>query len=233
MHYFDWMREIIEKSLLKNKWCEKAIYINTLLDQWIMNNPIGKGDGWHSYTISLRVRNWVWLFSIFPEYVTELRIKSLWDQICWLDRHPEKYLGGNHWLENLITLLVGSLQFEGDKSNTIYDNALKNLENELRNQILSDGGHEERSASYHILILDRLIELACVIKTKKKIKWLDETIIKMTNFAECIQLKNNQFPTFNDSPNNGCPNIEIVINFAKSFVWNRRRNFSFEISTFT
>ena len=221
LHYFEWMREIIENALLKDKWCEKAIYINTLLDQWIFNNPIGKGDGWHSYTISLRVRNWVWLFNIFPEYATEMRIKSLWEQICWLDKHPEKYLGGNHWLENLITLMVGSLQFEGDRSTSIYRNALQNLEKELKKQILKDGGHEERSASYHLLLLDRLTELACVIKKtkKKKIKWLDETILKMTNFAECIQLKNNQFPIFNDSPNNGCPNIEIVINFAKSFLY--------------
>jgi uncharacterized heparinase superfamily protein len=39
------------------------------------------------------------------------------------------------------------------------------LQRELSQQVLSDGGHEERSASYHLLMLDRLAELAQALQT--------------------------------------------------------------------
>ena len=186
LHYFDWMREIIDKSLEKNKSIEELKFIDLIIDDWIKNNPIGKGDGWHSYTTSLRIRNWVWLFRVIPSFATKTRIDSLWDQICWLERHPEDCYGGNHWIENLTSLAIGSMQFEGEKASKILKKSLSNLEIELKLQILNDGGHEERTASYHILILDRLVELACVLEQIKKVrfKWLSQSILKMT--AECV-----------------------------------------------
>ena len=36
----------------------------------------------------------------------------------------------------------------------LYKKSIFHLEKELSNQILNDGGHEERSAAYHLLILD-------------------------------------------------------------------------------
>ena len=220
LHYFDWMREIIDKSLEKNESIEEVKFIDLIIDDWIKNNPLGKGDGWHSYTTSLRIRNWVWLFRVIPSFATKTRIDSLWDQICWLERHPEDCYGGNHWIENLTALAIGSMQFEGEKASKILKKSLSNLEIELKLQILNDGGHEERTASYHILILDRLVELACVSEQIKKVRfqWLSQSILKMTNFAECIQIKNNKLPLFNDSPLNGCPNVENTISFAKSFL---------------
>ena len=57
-------------------------------------------------------------------------------------------------IENLISLLIISLQFENEKSREIYNWSIKKLRLELIEQILDDGGHFERSAVYHFLILD-------------------------------------------------------------------------------
>ena len=43
----------------------------------------------------------------------------------------------------------------------MHRRAMGLLQQELSSQVLADGGHEERSASYHLLMLDRLVELAC------------------------------------------------------------------------
>ena len=81
------------------------------MDNLINNNNLGKGNAWNRYTISLRTRNWVWLFRCCPNLATRKRIVSLWEQMIWLYHNKEKYYGGNHLLENLTSLLICSIQF--------------------------------------------------------------------------------------------------------------------------
>ena len=128
LHYFDWYREFLEIKLKTGKWTYDSKFLKLLIDDWISNNKLGIGDGWHSYTISLRIRNWILLFRICPELSNQKRIDSLWQQICWLYLNKEDYIGGNHWLENLISLIIGSLQFEGKKSEEIFEFSLNELE---------------------------------------------------------------------------------------------------------
>ena len=105
LHYFDWAREWLEHALIFGQWTNQAALLEPLLDQWIDANPPGRGDGWNSYTISLRTRNWIWLFRVCPQLATPHRIRSLWKQLLWLQAHPENCHGRNHWLENLFLLL--------------------------------------------------------------------------------------------------------------------------------
>ena len=77
----------------------------------------------------------------------------------------------------------------------------------------------EGSASYHILILDRLTELGCFLEIKKglRLNWLVENISKMTQWCEEI-LFHDQIPRFNDSSVDNKNNILAIINFAKSYL---------------
>ena len=83
------------------------------------------------------------------QLVTPTRLNSLWQQLKWLQSHPEHANGGNHWLENLM-LSLGGLQFVGRDALAMHNSAMNLLQKELAHQVL--GGHEERSASYHLLI---------------------------------------------------------------------------------
>lgn len=220
LHYFDWAREWVEEAYLVKNWQGKNFLIEKLIDDWIHNNPVGFGDGWHSYTLALRIRNWIWIFRFFPEFINNKRIESLWLQLLWLEEHPEDFHGGNHWLENLITLSIGALHFNNDKAENIYKVSMKKLEIELSLQILNDGGHEERSASYHILLLDRLVDLSLLIEKKYSFcpLFLINAILNMTNWAIKIRLKNGNFPRFNDASKDSCPPIDVVIYYAKKFL---------------
>ena len=167
----------------------------------------------------MRIRNWILIIRSCPEFDNQKYIDSIWLQICWLYSHKENYLGGNHWLENLISLLVGSLQFEGAKAEKIFLYSSKELEKELKLQILEDGGHQERSASYHLLILERLIELGLIIENIKSSRptWLVEVVRKMTEWAISIRLNNGNYPLFNDSPNISSP-IDEVLNYSRAYL---------------
>lgn len=220
LHYFDWARDWLELTLATGEWPDKAALLESLMDQWIEVNPPGRGDGWHSYTLSLRSRNWIWLFRSCPQLATPSRIQSLWHQLCWLQAHPEHCHGGNHWLENLIALALGGLQFAGPKAHAMHTRAMRHLQKELSCQLLADGGHEERSSSYHLLMLDRLVELACALSGihGERPLWLIGAIDAMTTWAKSVRLEGGVVPRFNDSPEDGSPSLDQVITFAEDYL---------------
>ena len=58
-------------------------------------------------------------------------VPELRGQLNYFDKNPENFIGGNHWLENLITLTIGSLQFKNNYSDEIYVYSIKNLQKEM------------------------------------------------------------------------------------------------------
>ncbi|MFM7315101.1 MAG: hypothetical protein ACKO0M_18405, partial [Cyanobium sp.] len=136
LHYFDWGRDWLDQALATGRWPAEAQALEPLIDHWIAANAPGRGDGWHSYTLSLRIRNWIWLCRCCPALATPERLGSLWRQLRWLEAHPEHCHGGNHWLENLTALAIGGLQFEGAAARRMQDRALRLLRRELAVQLL-------------------------------------------------------------------------------------------------
>ena len=224
LHYFDWAREWLELALISGQWPDQAARLEPLFDHWVTANPPGRGDGWHSYTLSLRTRNWIWLFRCCPVLATPLRLQSLWQQLLWLQAHPEHCHGGNHWLENLTALALGSLQFDGPQAQTMHSRALRLLQQELASQVLADGGHEERSASYHLLMLDRLVELASALSVinGERPPWLVVSIEAMAAWAKAVRLANGAAPRFNDSAADAAPPLDEVVSFADGYLHRRQ-----------
>lgn len=220
LHYFDWARKWLDYLIDNNEWSEYEDSLIYLIDNWIVNNNLRAGDGWHSYTISLRIRNWMWIFQFCPNLISQKRIKSTWLQFCWLHFNQEYCHGGNHYLENLISLIMVGMQFKGEFAKNIVKQAIDNLKKELNKQVLNDGGHEERSVSYHILVLDRLVELACFmeINYQSSSKWLLVHIKKMTKWCECVRLMKNKTPLFNDAAQDNYFSINEIIKFSNAFI---------------
>ena len=65
------------------------------------------------------------------------------------------------------------------------------------------------------MILDRLLELACVIElTGDEIpKWLLEALKNMHEWSEKVIIADKLLPRFNDSPEDGCPEIKKILYF--------------------
>ncbi len=221
LHYFDWAREWLDHAIATGEWQSEAVNLEYLIDNWIDSNPIGFGDAWHSYTISLRTRNWIWLFRSYPRLVTLKRLNSLWIQLQWLQNNLEDYIDGNHYLENLITLAIGGLQFENFKAVKMYEQSIKKIEKQLTIQILPDGGYFERSAYYHNLMLNRLVELALVLESVKGFSpnWLINAIDKLFSWSTSLRLTNGNYPRFNDSPITTNKAIDNILELANSYLY--------------
>jgi uncharacterized heparinase superfamily protein len=166
LHYFDYFRRLIElETILADK--ENYQLLKEYVESWIRHNgKIGIGDGWHSYTISLRLVNWILAYSAFSNYIQidkkfqEKFLRSIVMQSNFLLKNREYDVVGNHLFENLKTLIICGM-FLGDSTLGVKckDIGERELLKQLSEQFLYDGGHFELSAMYHSILLKGLTEL--------------------------------------------------------------------------
>lgn len=166
LNYFDYLQSLIEyESLFPNN--ANYMLLKEYIVSWINNNTkVGQGDGWHSYTISLRLTNWVYSYSIFNDYIkSDNRFKvqfkkSIYLQYQFLLKNLEYDVRGNHLFENLKALLIAGMflntkDFKYNQKKIIEDK----MSQQLTEQFLKDGGHFELSAMYHCIVLKGLSDL--------------------------------------------------------------------------
>ena len=86
-----------------------------LIENWIKSNPIGEGDAWEPYTVSVRIVNTIDYFlrteSQRPLEIEWIRI--LYTQAMWLERNLEHEILANHYLKNGVALFFAGLFFVG------------------------------------------------------------------------------------------------------------------------
>jgi uncharacterized heparinase superfamily protein len=168
LHYFDDLNARAAPERLREH--------RKLVSDWINCNPPGVGTGWDPYPVSLRMVNWIkWLLDGVP--AETLWLDSLAVQARWLCRRLEVHLLGNHLFANAKALIFSGLYFDGGEASSWLDRGLSILIRELDEQILSDGGHFERSPMYHALILEDVLDL---INATRALRMHDPRLSKLT-----------------------------------------------------
>jgi uncharacterized heparinase superfamily protein len=149
-HYFDDLNAVGA--------ADRAHWHLPLMDGWVRNNPPGVGSGWEPYPTSLRIVNWVkWHLAGNP--LPEACVQSLAVQARWLSRRVEHHLRGSHLFANAKALCFAGLFFQGREADGWLRKGLRLLEREVREQVLPDGGHFERSTMYHALAVEDMLDV--------------------------------------------------------------------------
>jgi hypothetical protein len=161
------------------------------LRAWIRSNPPATMESWHPYPASTRIGNWIAAASLDPGLATPEVTDSLWRQLAYLERNVEDDVLGNHIIRNARALILGGIAFD---SKRLLSRGLELLARELPEQILSDGGHYERSPVYHSLVLRDLLEIRAALGSSE----LDETIDRMEEFAVWLSRPDGRPALFND-----------------------------------
>lgn len=149
-HYFDDLNALGAAD--RHSWHK------TLLVDWVDHNPPGKGVGWEPYPTSLRIVNCV-KWALAGNELPKPCIQSLAVQARWLRQRLEFHLLGNHLFANAKALVFAGLFFEGQEAAGWLSKGMNILEREIPEQILSDGGHFERSTMYHALAYEDMLDL--------------------------------------------------------------------------
>ena len=189
LHYFDYAFELDPPAF------EAAVR------DWVSQIPYGRRPAWHPYPTSLRLCNWVWRYSLSPDAFSssfaDLLKSSLGLQLHYLSGHPEFELLGNHLIANCKALIVAGIFLEQENH---LRKGLTILKNELKEQILPDGGHYERSPMYHSIVLEDLLAIRKALELAQiaQPEWLTAAIIRMAAFLQAVSIANT-IPLLNDS----------------------------------
>lgn len=194
LHYFNFIESNAYVKIYKD---------NSLIKKWVSANAPFYGVGWDRYPTSIRIVNWVkWI--LLGNHLDNTELKSLFIQSRWLFKNPERHLLGNHFFSNLKALVFAGCLFNSPEAEKWLLWSLKKINIELQEQVLSDGGHFERSPMYHALFLEDILDLINLANTYKTI---DETIVshwKQLGYQMLYWLKNMIHPDkeiafFNDA----------------------------------
>lgn len=194
-------------------WCA-----NLILD-WVDCNHKPSALTWDPYPISIRVVNWIRWHS-HTTGLTKTCIKSLVSQVRWLRNHLEWHLLANHLFSNAKALVFAGCFFEGQEAATWLRDGLKIIREQLAEQILSDGGHFERSPMYHCAFLVDILDLINLAKNcpqhfseKDVCKWV-EVSHSVWSWAEAMTHPDGGIVFFNDSTLNHAPSLSDIKEYA-------------------
>lgn len=187
----------------------------SLIKQYIHSSKTLK-DGLEPYPISLRGINWIKFLSKNTCQDFEID-QCLYNQYYTLLNNREFHLMGNHLLENGFSLFFGAYYF---KDPILLMGSVKILKSELKEQILSDGGHFELSPMYHQIILNRLLDCINLAKYNnwmefKDIELVSEHATAMLGWLEAITYQNGDIPMLNDSTFGIAPSSKQLFDYAK------------------
>jgi Heparinase II/III-like protein/Heparinase II/III N-terminus len=163
----------------------------SLVGAWIADNPPRNDDAWHPYPLSTRVGNWIAALTLLPELVSPELSESLWRQLQRLERNVEYDVLGNHLVRNARALVLGGVAVSAP---ALTRRGIEILRRELPEQVLSDGGHYERSPSYHLVVLRDLLE----VQAASPHSWIAAAIDRMRSFAAALQRPDGAPALFND-----------------------------------
>lgn len=129
-----------------------------LVEGWTAANPPGARPAWEPFPTSRRIVNWI-KCAMSGGTLPPSVIDSLALQVRHLSGRVEHHLAGNHLIANAAALVFGGLFFDGAQASRWSGKGLRLLLREVEEQVLSDGGHFERSPMYHSLVLEDLLDV--------------------------------------------------------------------------
>jgi uncharacterized heparinase superfamily protein len=195
LHYFEWAWAFATHP--DRAWARDAFA--RLWSSWSASTRFGRWDAWSPYVVSLRA--WV-LCGVYerllaggPHGREALRAIAL--HAGFVRRNLEQDVGGNHLVKNLKAL-AGLGVFLGDDDLVLV--ARSHLARQVEVQILADGGHYERSPSYHCQVLGDLIDVAELLRLAGagEIVGADAAIARMRQWLGDMLLPDGDVPLFND-----------------------------------
>lgn len=194
LHYFDYLRAPGLPAAARAG----------LVESWIAGNPPGSVDAWEAYPISLRAVNWMKAFGEGfeprPDWLASLAL-----QLAWLERNLEYHLLANHLLKNAKALLFAGAFFDGPAAARWRARGLALLVEQGAEQLLADGGHCERSAMYHAIVLEDFLDVVNLLEASPDLAGeaeraeLRAAATWAWHFYAAILAGDAEIPLFNDA----------------------------------
>ncbi|MEW6129410.1 MAG: alginate lyase family protein [Acidobacteriota bacterium] len=186
-----------------------------LCSDWVRQNPMQSGTGWHPFPTSLRIVNWC-----KANFTDAGLLKSLYQQAAYLYRNYEAHHPGNHLLENARALIFAGNFFAGQgEASRWLEKGLAIFREQTPVQVLSDGGHFERSPMYHALMLEAYLDIINILPADAPDRnWLVEAAGSMSDFLFSLTKPDGEIALFNDATREIAAPPARLLNYAKGLL---------------
>ena len=208
LHYHGWLLELAEAFTETGNPDYAHILARYLLDWLEVCSPGAPGFthyAWNSYAIATRLGQWYRIYQRMPRsfWATrqELRdrfVRNMALQAVYLDEHLEWDLRGNHLIRDALGLAYAGRFFTGKVASQWVTRATDLAIEQIREQVLPDGGHFERSPMYHMHIMEDILSLALLIKAPAGRERLSETWLRMAEYLAWLRHPDGKLALFND-----------------------------------
>ena len=157
------------------------------------------GDAWNPYVIAERITNWIGFASKYfrDEYMQEVAC-IVYPQAMELKESIEYQLGANHLLSEAKALVLAGMFLQ---NTDLYKTGKYLLLDEAREQFLPDGGHYERSVSYHVEALQQYFEAFVAMRSRNDsdASRIHYFMYEPYRFLNSMIRVNSTIPLFNDA----------------------------------
>ncbi len=195
LHYFEYVRNFALARAAGIGDPDDGARLLAWMHDWIRRHPPGTDVAWDAFPLSARLLHWLAAESVF-RFNDPLLRQSIHQQTAYLLRSLEYDNRANHLFKNAVALATAGAALGGTApGDAAQRRGMALLEAEVREQILGDGGHYERSPMYHALVLEDVLIAHAVYDTP----WLAETARRMAGFLEAMLHPDGEIPLFNDA----------------------------------
>ena len=214
LHYFDYASDA----------GRPPDWIRGAMEDWVKRNPPGKSVGWEPYPVSLRIVNWI-KFGLRPGHQDQLPPpcrRSLHQQLWWLERNLEHEIQANHLLKNAKALFFGGAYFSGKAADRWLRKGRKLFLEQVEEQIRPDGGHYERSAMYHAIALQDMLDvLSLSVGSVGLMSAVDVAALvpqagNALSYLQDLTFPAGRLPMFNDSVAGIAPETASLRSYAQA-----------------
>ena len=194
LHYFD------DLMCAKGKSPERHNLQEQWILRWVLQNKQGSKPGWDAYPTALRLVNWV-RAGLEGFDLSAAALDSMALQAEHLSKRLEYHLLANHLLADAKGLVFAGLFLQGPAADRWFKIGMRLAKKEIREQILADGGHYERSPMYNGVIHEDLLDLIQILRVYDRRvpkKWLKKAQ-EMGAWSRTMLHPDMDIPFFNDA----------------------------------
>ncbi len=196
LHFLEWAWALVQ---LEDRVAAQSAFV-LFWTSWRDTFTHDEGVAWEPNVASLRV--WV-LCSVYRDLIQgseidESVIQDIRLHSKFVSENLEVHLGGNHFLKN-IKALIGTGIFLHDDA--LIQRGRSLLDIEIIRQVFPDGGHIERSTSYHAQVMSDLVDLLALMEAAGQpgLEQLRDVVNRMRHWLSVMTPPDDDTALFNDS----------------------------------
>ncbi len=225
LNYFDFLLDLADAFYLTQdkKYIQKGF---SLIEDWRRQwGNTYDSNVWDAFVVAKRIQNWIGFISVFGQYAEQ--ISEIQNSICaqsrFLSKNIEYHLGANHLVMEAKALAFAGVYLKDQK---MYQWAILIMNKEYKEQFLQDGGHYERSISYHIETLQHYFEVGMLqfeVGIGDSRSWIRNLYLQFLFLHDAV-MPNGEIPLVNDSSEDYPMHVSEMLSCANRLYQSARFN---------